>query len=542
MGCQDAASQSWQSVQPRGDQPFPQDIKGSHQMANKNRTITSSVRFGVEPSAHQAVPNDDSAFRILVIGDLGGVTSFHTPVLIDCDDLDKVIHQLQVHTRVHLNEGDPAIEIPFTGFGDFHPDRLFSRLSVFEAMRSRRQRLQNESTCQQEIAAIIEANTKDSKDPQSALGSSNQPAKSRPNAEELLSDVLNITQAAQKPLVEQVLEGVFDWDNYVRHLVAPYVVSKADPRQSELIAGVDAAVADTMRAILHNSAFQRLEATWQGIRFLTRRLETNSTLQLSVMHVAPGDFQADLLTGDDLTPTKLFKVLVDDVTAEGATPWSLVVGDFQFGISPDQSETLARVATICEAAGTIFASGAAPEIAGCEDFVSSENSAEATDPRNWTALSDEELQRWNHIRKFSSSRHVVLALPKLLARRPYGLYSDEIESFVFDEVPDGTRREHYLWMNAAFGIAAMFGSAFATAGRNFALDIPGELEQLPVHVFQNDGDEQIQYGTVVALSDRAAAKFAECGLTVFRAVRNEESIRVATVRTLSATDPDLPGY
>ncbi len=510
-------------------------------MANKDRTITSSVRFGVEPSAHQPVPNDDSAFRILVIGDLGGVTSFHTPVLIDCDDLDKVIHQLQVHTQVHLNEGDPAIEIPFHDFEDFHPDRLFSRLSVFEALRSRRQRLQNDSTCQQEIAAIIQANTKDSKDPQSALASS-QSNRSEPNAEELLSDVLNITQAAQKPLVEQVVEGVFDWDNYVRHLVAPYVVSKADPRQSELIAGVDAAVADTMRAILHNSAFQQIEAIWQGIRFLTRRLETSSTLQLSVMHVAPGDFQADLLAGDDLTKTKLFKVLVDDASAEGATPWSLVVGDFQFGISPDQSETLARIATICEAAGTIFASGAAPEITGCEDFVSSENPAEATDPRNWTTLSDEELQRWNHIRSLSSSRHVVLALPKLLARRPYGPDSDEIESFVFDELPDGTRREHYLWMNAAFGIAAMFGSAFATAGGDFAQEVPGELEHLPVHVFQHGGEEQLQYGTVAALSDRAALKFAECGLTVFRAVRHEESIRVATVRTLSASDPDLPGY
>ncbi len=501
-------------------------------MTGKNRILTSSVKVGVRLSPGQQLQIDDSAFRILIIGNLGAVTPFHAPVLVDRDDLDQVIAELQVCTRVQRSESDPAIEIQFREFDDFHPDRLFNRLGIFESLRTRRQRLQNDATCQEEIAAILKANTADSKEQISDSAGTGQPDKSTPNVKELLSDVLNITQSSQKSLEQQVLDGVFDWDTYVRQLVA-YMVDKADPRQAELIAGVDSVVAETMRSILHNSSFQQLEATWQGIRFLTQRLETGRNLQLSVMHLPMEDLEADLLAEDDLTRTKLYKLLKDDVSAEGADPWSLVVGDFQFRNSPAACEMLARLAKICEAAGTIFASGVAPGIAGCEDFARSATPAETIDPRDWTSPGEEEMRRWNNIRNHTPAQHIILSLPKLMARRPYGPESDPVESFVFCEIPDGTHRADYLWMNAAFGIAALLG-------QDHAQDIPTELERLPLYVFEHEGEELLQPGTEVALSQRAAEKFAEFGLTVFRAVRNEETVRVAMVRTLSGCEMSLP--
>ncbi len=116
-----------------------------------------------------------------------------------------------------------------------------------------------------------------------------------------------------------------------------------------------------------------------------------------------------------------------------------------------------------------------------------------------------------------------------MARRPYGRDSDPIETFAFEEIPDGTQRMQYLWMNAAFGIAALPGEE---TGQN----LPSELERIPVHVYEHDGEEVLQPGTEVLLSQRAAEKFADMGLTVFRAVRGEDTIRVATIRTLSAND------
>ena len=117
-----------------------------------------------------------------------------------------------------------------------------------------------------------------------------------------------------------------------------------------------------------------------------------------------------------------------------------------------------------------------------------------------------------------------------MARRPYGLDSNPIESFAFNEIPDGTQRGQYLWMNVAFGIAALLG-------QDVVQEIPAQLERLPTHVFQHDGEELLQPGTEIALSQKAAEEFAQFGLTVFRAVRDEDTVRVEMVRTLSACDP-----
>lgn len=509
-------------------------------MTIKGSRVLSSVTFGAELPRQQAVVRDDAAYRILVIGDLGAASAFHPPIAVDRDELDQVIAQSKVRTSLHLRDGDPAVEISFREFDDFHPDRLFGRLDVFEALRSRRQRLLNDATSREEIAAILKTKSADSSASELMIASSGSPVTSNTNTADFLAQVLSVTQASQKPLEQQVLDGTVDWDAYVRQLVAPYVVAKVDPRQSEMIAGVDAAIADALRAILHNSSFQRLEATWTGIRFLTRRLETDRSLQLSVMHVSPGDLAADMLTNEDLTRTKLYRILVDAVSAEGVDPWSLVVGDFHFGLSMTSCETLARIAKICEGAGAVFVSGATPEIAGCPGFAQGHRSAETSEPRDWTAVNDEDRQLWSLVRNSPSSQHVVLGLPRLLARRPYGTDSDTIESFEFSELSDGTRHEQYLWMNAAFGIAELLGRAFTHAGHDFTNDIPAEIERLPQHVFTQDGEEVIQPATEAVLSERAAEKFAQSGLTVLRSDRHADSVRVATVRTLSVSSPCLP--
>ena len=508
-------------------------------MTIQGTRVLSSATLSAALPQQQAVARDDAAYRILVIGDLGAESAFHPPVIVDRDELDQVIARLKVRTRLQLRAGDPAVEISFSEFDDFHPDRLFGRLDVFEALRSRRQRLLNDATCRDEIAAILRSTSADSAASEVMIDSSGSADSSNRNSADFLAQILNVTQAAQQPLEQQVLHGTVDWDAYVRQLVAPYVVARVDPRQAEMIAGVDAAIADVLRTILHSSAFQRIEAIWTGIRFLTRRLETDRSLQLSVMHVSPGDLAADMLSDEDLTRTKLYRVLVDAVSAEGVDPWSLIVGDLHFGLSTTSCATLARIAKICEAAGAVFVSGAVPEIAGCPGFATRHQLAEPSDPRDWPDIGDENRQLWSHVRNHSWSRHAVLALPRMLARRPYGADSDPIESLEFAEAPDGTRHDQYLWMNAAFGIAELLGRAFTHAGHNFANDIPAEIERLPQHVFTLDSEEVIQPASEAVLSERAAERFAQAGLTVLRSVRNADSVRVAVVRTLSLVHPDL---
>lgn len=509
-------------------------------MSLKDRTVLSSGPLDAELPQRRPIRQDQTPFRILVLGDLGANSSFHKPVTVDRDELDDVIRRLHVTISLQLREGSPNVEIACEEFEDFHPDRLFTRLPLFEALRTRRSRLLDETTCRDEIAAIVASRSRavDGADPAAsssqsgATDVSTAPAKSEGG--DLLSQVVNVTQAAQKPLEQQVLEGTVDWDAYVRQLVAPYVLTTADPRQAELLDAVDHAIANAMRAVLHNATWQRTEAVWQGIRFLTRRLETDRSLQLFVMNVSAADLAADMLESEDLQQTRLCRLLTDQDSSDDDESWNLIVGDFHFGTSSVACEVLARVSSICEAVGAVFVSGAVPEIAGCLGFES------ISDPREWGAPHPEVQQRWNQLRQLTAAQYAVLGLPRILARRPYGADSDPLDSFAFEEIASGTRHSQYLWMNAAFGIAALLGQAFSRSGWDFARDVPDELENLPQFLFDADGEDCVQPPTEAALSETAAARFAESGLTVLRAVRNELSVRVAMVRTLSTAHPVLP--
>jgi type VI secretion system protein ImpC len=497
-----------------------------------------TVAFGKELPRRQPIPSNRSAFRILVIGDFGASRPPKTPVSVDRDDLDEVLQRMSVQIPLRLSENSAQFNLPISEFEDFHPDRLFENMDVFSALRTRRSRLSNDSTCREEIAAILNSGSAsgsaagESPSAGSSPGGSSSASgdSSNPTAGDLLSKVLSDTQASQKPLEQQVLEGRLDWDAWVRQLVVPYVVAKADPRKAEVLAGVDSAVAEAMRSVLHHPNFQRTETIWAGVRALTRRLETDRTLQLSVFQITWDELMSDLLADDDLTNTRLYKLLVESAREDGSDPWTMVVGDYQFGMNNRDSLMIARIAKICAAADSVFVSGGLPSIAGCPGFQS------ATDPREWEKPAEQDLKIWNAVRSLPESVQLSLVVPRLMARRPYGPETDSIESFPFNELPDGSQHDQYSWLNGAFGIACLIGQAFSRSGWQLDNAVADELDRWPFHVFVHDGDECIKPCSEVMLTDRAATTLAQYGLIVLRSVRDEDSVRVGNVRTLSAND------
>lgn len=494
--------------------------------------MSVSIAFGRELPRRQPIPRDLSAFRILVIGDFGAGRSRGVPLAVDRDDLDQVLQQFSVRLRLKLQPDAPEIEIAFSEFDDFHPDRLFQRLDVFAALRTRRERLLNDATCRDEIAAIVASAPATAEKSDSTDTSATQHATA--DSGDLLSQVLSGTQAAQKPLEQQILEGHVDWDAYVRQLVSPYVVPGRDPRQAELLASVDEAIAGTMRAILHHPEFQALESAWHGLRFLTRRLETDRLLQLSVMDLSFDQLTADLNQSDDLTETQMCRLLIDSVSVEDAEPWTIVVGNYQFGASAQECVTLARLARICEAADCDFVAAADPAVAGCPGF------AEAKDPTAWAPAEEPFSTIWKTLRTLPVSRRLCLTIPRIMARLPYGAETNPIESFSLTELPDARQHDQYLWMNGAFGVASLAGLAFSRAGWQFTQNLSGEIDRLPLHWYSEAGEDVVKPCAELELTSPAAEKLAAQGLTVLRSVRNEDSIRIAALRSLSLHSADWP--
>lgn len=485
--------------------------------------MSVTLYSGNELPQRQPVEVDTSAsFRILVLADLGAKSNWGQPLTVDCDDLDEVISRLNVRAEFELAENGPRVDVEIQRFEDFHPDQLFQNMELFKALRERRRRLLDSKSFAEELAAMRQTQPKESAPEEQA----------DLDGASVLDQAVNLAQARQIPLEEQVLAGTVDWDDYVRQIVAPFLVQKADPLQAEMVEQIDAVISSSLRQVLHQPRFQQLEATWTGIYSLTRRLETGRSLQIDVLNVSLQALQDDLKSADDLRRSQLYQLLVESPETNGNTPWSLVVGDYQFSSTVSDCQTLLRLAKVCSAAGARCVSGASPTVAGCPSF------AQTSEPDDWNFPDVEALAAWTKLREFPEVTCLALALPRILGRRVYGRETDPIESFVFEELPDGHEHESYLWMNAAYGVAILCGQAFSESGWAFRTSIGEEIDRLPIHYFEDDGAECLKACAEVYLVDRAAGKLNQLGLTVARSVRNDGAVRFEVLRSLSKEKSD----
>ena len=95
-----------------------------------------------------------------------------------------------------------------------------------------------------------------------------------PASNELPSDLANVTRAGSAASILRKRETRDEkardekaFDAAIRKIATAHAIPAADPRREELIAQIDLASAEQMRAILHWPAFQSLEASWRSLFF-----------------------------------------------------------------------------------------------------------------------------------------------------------------------------------------------------------------------------------------------------------------------------------
>ena len=185
-------------------------------------------------------------------------------MLIDRDNFDGVMNRVAPSARI--DAPSVSFSVSFRELDDFHPDRLFQQLEIFRSLRHMREQLAD-PTRFQEIAQDF------APDPQRApsCGACAQELAGG----NLLENLIEATEArgSSRRTVDPVLE-------YARKVVAPYIVPKPNPKQSEMISQVDNSISEEMRALLGNPAFQAVEGAWRALYFLVRNVETSSHLKI----------------------------------------------------------------------------------------------------------------------------------------------------------------------------------------------------------------------------------------------------------------------
>jgi type VI secretion system ImpC/EvpB family protein len=444
---------------------------------------------------------------------------------IDRDNLDVVLAQVGAELALTLPGVEPTpIVLTFGELDDFHPDRILGRAEVFAALRATRHRLEDPATFA-EVAAEIGLT------PRPAVPSTPAPPPVEPVPAAALLDLIRQQSPQPAPPAPTVSAPTGAWGAFLEQITAPHI-QRADPLQAELIAGVDAAMAQLLRAILHHPEFQALESLWRAVHLLTQRLETGPDRSLELIALSRAELEADLVSTTPLDSTAAYKLLVEpSVGTPGGRPWTFLVVDATFGPSPRDVALLWRLGQIARLAGAPLLAAASPRFVGCDVLASS------SDPDDWSP--PESAEGWPGLRRSAEAPYLGLALPRWLLRLPYGPETKPIETVSFAEFLEAAAHESYLWGNPAIAVALLLGRSFDAAGHFDPTQFDPELTDLPLALERTeDGETQAKPCAEVLLGARAADRIGDTGLMPLLSVRDRGAARLA--RLASIADPAAP--
>jgi len=321
---------------------------------------------------------------------------------------------------------------------------------------------------------------------------------------------------------------------FARQLAAKYSVSAPDPRQPDVVAAVDGAIGDTMRAILHHPDLQALEAIWRATFMLVRQIETGLQLKIYLIDISKQELAADLKESDDHSKSGTFRLLVEKaVDTPGADPWTVVVGNFKFGSGSEDMELLAKLAPVAQRAGAVFLGEADPSLLGCSSL------EVAPHPRDWSE--SKALESWKQLRLRPESASAALVLPRFLLRLPYGQETSSLESFEFEEFSGPPFHNGYLWGNSAFVVALLLGQSFSEAGWEMRPGGFSQIENLPLHSFRVEGDSQLKPCAEVLLTEEAVERILDQGLIPLVSYKGRDSARVGRFQSMAEPHRPLAG-
>jgi type VI secretion system ImpC/EvpB family protein len=416
--------------------------------------------------------------RLLVLGDFRGDAGAERPPLasrptqqVDVDTLDAALRRLRPSLTV------PTGEIVFDQIDDFHPDRLYARLDVFKALRERRA--------------------------------------APPGGDEDIGRLLG--KGPQPKVPPPAAAGGLD--AFIREAIAPHIVKDTSAQTQAYVAAVDSAIAEQMRTLLHDAAFQSLEAAWRGVYWLVSRLELDENLQLYLFDVSRTELLTDLADAKgQIANTGLYRALVDrwrDVP--GAQGWSALITLARFGPSNADIGLLAALGLVASQAG-------GPVLGDGDEVLAGDN--------------DAALEGWRALRHSEAAPWIALAAPRILLRAPYGSRSDPIESFRFEEFVGPPVHDEFLWGYSSLGLAMLIGRGFTDRGWDMQLGEEREIDDLPAYTFTRDGEREMQACGERFLTEGEMRRLASAGLVPIASRRDRNA--VVAVQFQSIAEPSAP--
>ena len=319
-------------------------------------------------------------------------------------------------------------------------------------------------------------------------------------------------QTAVRTLAQQALASTT--------LISPDVTKTI----SAIIAEIDKKLSEQINLIVHHDDFKALEGAWRGLHHLVNNTETDEMLKIRVLNISKNDLKKTLkkFEGTAWDQSPIFKKLYDEeYSTPGGQPYGALVGDYFFDNSPEDVKMLGNIAQVAAAAHAPFITGAGPSVMGMDTW------QELSNPRDLTKIfQTADYAAWRSLRDSDDARYIGLAMPRFLARLPYGAKTVPLEEFAFEEDTAGADHAKYCWANSAYAMATNITRAFKNYGWCACIrgtESGGVVEGLPVHTFPtDDGGVDMKCPTEIAITMRREAELAKNGFMPLSHYKNTD--------------------
>ncbi|MCW9013753.1 MAG: type VI secretion system contractile sheath large subunit [Gammaproteobacteria bacterium] len=287
------------------------------------------------------------------------------------------------------------------------------------------------------------------------------------------------------------------------------------------IAAIDELLNKQVNSIIHHPRFQKLEASWRGLLYLTEQSYEVSKVKVQVLNVSWSQLIKDFERAIDFDQSHIFrKVYNEEFGMSGGQPYGVLLGDYEIrhrvggGYHHDDLFALQEMSQVAAAAFAPFIVGASPWLFGLERF------SGLGLPLNFEAIFEQaEYTKWNSFREMSDSKFVGVTVPKILMRLPYTSDNYRHDGFIFHEEvtnPDGTG---YLWGNACYAYGAVLVRAFAQSswftdicGSGSGVDGGGVVSNLPLESYATDSSGTLnKVATDVLITDGLEKALSDYG-------------------------------
>ncbi len=276
-----------------------------------------------------------------------------------------------------------------------------------------------------------------------------------------------------------------------------------------MIAEIDQKLSRQIDEISHHPEFQKLEASWRGLKFVVDRVNFRENVKVEMLNVSKDDLLMDFEDTPEIPKSGMYKIVYSAEYGQfGGRPYGLIVGNYDFGPGPQDIALLQNCAAVASMSHAPFIAAAGSKFFGLDDFLNLPNMKDLK-----AVFEGPQYTKWQSFRESEDSRYVGLVMPRFLLRLPYGQNTVPCKGFNYEEDVIGEHQD-YLWGNAAFAFATRVADSFAKyrwCPNIIGPQAGGSVEDLPLHQYEAMGEIQTKCPTEIMLTERREFELSEEG-------------------------------